>query len=146
MRLDEMIIKANADGKTYFCNGTDFEYSKEKGFMFYSETEKRQVSADVVCTDDWKEKPKRRLTVLEAEKELDCVIDTPDISKLFISSDILPEDGLKLVLFGESRRHCYSGFYDALAKAWRTEYSGAMVTKPSLYIKWSDLIKFIPKE
>ena len=150
MRLDEMIITANANNKTYFCNGTDLEYSRENGFTKTDGTSLLQsISLDFcpsVCVVGWKEKPKRHLTVSEAEKELDCVIDTPDISKLFISTDVLPEDGLKLVLFGESRRHCYSGFYDATAKAWRTEYSGAMVTKPSLYIKWSDLIKFIPKE
>lgn len=142
MRLDEMILKANLlhenKGKVYFNAKDGVTYSLEKGFS----------GGDIksLWNDGWEEKPKRHLTVSEAEKELDCEIDTPDISKLFISSDILPEDGLKIILLEKSCRSCCSGFYDAKNNVWRTEHSGAIVIKPEFYIKWANLIKLLPKE
>lgn len=149
MKLDEMIIKANVDGKTYLCNGTDFEYSKEKGFVEYVDFLPNGISdlkrIATVFINGWEEKPKRHLTVSEAEKELDCVIDTPDISKLFRSSDVLPEDGLKIIVFGVKRRTCYFGYYDSADKAWKLE-SGEPITQPKFYMKPDQLTRLLPKE
>ncbi len=138
MRLDEMIIKANEDGKTYVNLQDEVTYSATNGF--------NGEDTDSLWNDGWEELPKRHLTVAEAEKELDCVIDVTDISKLFISSDILPEDGLKIIIFSKSRRACDSGFYDAADKTWKRDHYGALTVKPAFYMKQADLIKLLPKE
>ena len=155
MRLDEMIIKANADNKTYFCNGTDLEYSRENGFTKSDGTsllmEIRLGYCPSVCVTGWKEKPKRHFTVSEAEKVLDCVIDAPDISKLLRPMFEKPEDKRNVIIVykdsGLSARHC--GFYDKDDNWWRW-HSGCnpCISNPSLYywIDPEDLIKLLPKE
>jgi len=147
MRLDEMIIKANADGKTYFCNGTYLEYSKEKGFTEYNLKESRRKFADVVCTGDWKEKPKRHLTVSEAEKELDCEIDTPDISKLFRPMSEKPDNGRNVILVYDDAQYFYNhcGHYTKTQDKWFDTSKNAIC----LSFRWidpADLIKLLPKE
>lgn len=141
MRLDEMIIKANADGKTYFNPRDKVEYSAKYGFS---------KEDDVMYFDLWEEKPARHLTVSEAEKELDCVIDTPDISKLFRPMIEHPDNKGNVIVIDKASgytHHC--GFYDKDEKWWRW-YSGCnpCISNPSLYywIDPADLIKLLPKE
>jgi len=155
MRLDEMVIKANVDGKTYFCNGTELEYSRENGFTKTDGTSLLQsISLDVcpsVCVTGWKEKPKRHLTVSEAEKELDCVIDTPDISKLFRSMSEHPNNGRNVIIVYSDRdinTNSY-GFYGTGDNCWRWSFgnNNRICYNGSVYwIDMADLIKPLPKE
>ena len=139
MEIDEMILKANVDGKTYFCNGTVLEYSKEKGFI-----ECGCDKTDTVFVGNWREKPKRHLTVSEAEKELDCEIDTPDISKLFRPSNEPPSDYRTVFVIRKnlsSSRGYYSGSWN------RYQCSGWEPTGDvTFWIDPEDLIKLLPKE
>nr|DAM14513.1 MAG TPA: hypothetical protein [Caudoviricetes sp.] len=148
MRLDEMIIKANADGKVYVHEKDQFTYSKFAGFL---SCDKSTFSLDMgVYIDGWEELPKRHLTVSEAEKELDCEIDTPDISKLFRPMIEHPDNKGNVIVIDKASgytHHC--GFYDKDEKWWRW-YSGCnpCISNPSLYywIDPADLIKLLPKE
>ncbi|WP_313583933.1 hypothetical protein [Lacrimispora sp.] len=70
MNIDEMILKANRDGKTYINSRDGYEYSRDNGFLSPKGTMKLTVQQ--AC---WEEKLTRHLTIREAEKELDCVID-----------------------------------------------------------------------
>lgn len=149
MRLDEMIITANANNKTYFCNGTDLEYSRENGFTKTDGTSLLQsISLDFcpsVCVVGWKEKPKRHLTVSEAEKELDCEIDTPDISKLFRPMSEHPNDCRSVILFFDKRSCFHKGYY---YEKWNyCEGNDWIPCKEFVFwIDPADLIKLLPKE
>lgn len=148
MRLDEMILKANLlpenEGKTYFCNGTDLEYSKEKGFTGIEPSDQIRKFTDIVLVNEWLEKSKRHLTVSEAEKELDCVIDTPDISKLFRPSNEPPSDYRTVFVIRKnlsSSRGYYSGDWN------RYQGCGWEPTDDvTFWIDPADLIKLLPKE
>lgn len=107
MRLDEMIIKANADGKTYFNLNDNTNYSAVSGFSNKIASERA-----LAWVDDWEELPKRHLTVSEAEKELDCEIDTPDISKLFISAKEPPNNYRTVIVFFDYCSNFSKGYYD----------------------------------
>ena len=145
MRIDEMVIKANEDGKTYICDGTYIEYSKDKGFTDYSFKESRRKFADTVVTDGWEEKPKRHLTVSEAEKELDCEIDTPDISKLFRPMSEHPSDTRTVILIFDMLSCFHKGFYEERWHYWdRSEWIPC--GKFICWIDPADLIKLLPKE
>jgi len=155
MRLDEMIIKANADGKTYFCNGTDLEYSRENGFTKTDGTSLLQsISLDFcpsVCVVGWKEKPKRHLTVSEAAKELDCVIDTPDISKLFRPMSEHPGDSRAVIIVYKTYgiNSDLIGFYHVTDNCWRWLFGGNHRICYNDSVHWidpADLIKLLPKE
>ena len=136
MRLDEMIIKANSDGKTYFNPKDEVTYSSENGFIGDS-------TADV-WVDGWKELTKRHLTVSEAEKELDCVIDTPDISNLVRPANEPPSDYRTVFIIRKnlsSSRGYYSG-------DWNRYQSGDWKCSDDVtfWIDPEDLIKLLPKE
>ena len=140
MEIDEMILKANVDGKTYFCNGTVLEYSKEKGFI-----ECGCDKTDTVFVGNWREKPKRHLTVSEAEKELDCEIDTPDISKLFKLPSEITEVFSEVILVNKPFRYFICGHYDFSDHTWRSP-RGTSLREPTHWINPADLIKLLPKE
>lgn len=149
MRLDEMIIKANADGKTYYCNGTNLEYSKELGFLEYLEESPTKLAPSkyriAVFINGWEEKQKRHLTVAEAEKELDCVIDTPDISKLFISAEEPPNDYRTVIAFFDYRSNFFKGYYDGKWNYLRGN-DWLPCENPVFWIDPADLIKLLHKE
>ena len=136
MRLDEMIIKANADGKTYFCKKDCAEYSAKNGFS---------AEDELMYFDGWEELPKRHLTVSEAEKELDCVIDTPDISKLFRPMSEHPNDTRTVILIFDMLSCFHKGFYEERWHYWdRSEWIPC--GKFMFWIDPADLIKLLPKE
>ena len=153
MRLDEMIIKAKEDGKTYYCNGTNLEYSKELGFLEYLDESPTKLAPSnygvAVFINGWAEKQKRHLTVAEAEKELDCVIDVPDISKLFRPMSEKPDDARNVIIVSKfiGRNTKYCGFYDCGSWEW---YGGnntmVDVLSSSRWIDPADLKKLLPKE
>ncbi len=140
MRLDEMIIKANADGKTYFNETNKTNYSAANGFNGFD--------TDVLFNEGWEELQKPHLSVLEAEKELDCVIDTPDISKLLRPMDEKPFNRRNVIIICDETSYNtnYSGYYDG--SIWRLfDYDKNPVIKE--YFRWidpADLIKLLPKE
>lgn len=148
MRLDEMIINANEDGKTYFCNGTDLEYSKEKGFTGIEPSDQVRKFTDIVLVNEWEEKHSRHLTVAEAEKELDCVIDVPDISKLFKSKSELPKPFHNVIIaleFGIESN--YTGFRSGKGTWYVIDKDGKCEKcNPVFWIDPADLIKLLPKE
>lgn len=155
MRLDEMIITANANNKTYFCNGTDLGYSRENGFTKTDGTSLLQsISLDFcpsVCVVGWNEKSKRRLTVAQAEKELDCVIDVPDISKLFRPMSEKPNDKRNVIIASNHNELDlnYCGYYDSGNNLWRWfgGFNAKIMGLCSCYwIDPEDLIKLLPKE
>lgn len=145
MRLDEMIIKANADGKVYFHKKDQFTYSKFAGFL---SCDKSTFSLDMgVYIDGWEELPKRHLTVSEAEKELDCEIDTPDISKLFRPMSENPENNRNVILvFDEAQSNLnYCGYF--IKGKWF--YFSSYMIPVGCHFHWidpADLIKLLPKE
>lgn len=145
MKLYEMIIKANADGKTYVNRRDETTFSIQNGFN----------GSDVrtLLNEGWEELPIRHLTVSEAEKELDCEIDTPDISKLFRSMKEIPNDKRNVIIIDSeiSFNSRYCGFYDDVKdKTWHWyDYSKNPLIKNTESLCWidpSDLIKFLPKE
>lgn len=143
MEIDEMILKANVDGKTYFCNGTVLEYSKEKGFI-----ECGCDKTDTVFVGNWREKPKRHLTVSEAEKELDCVIDTPDISKLLRSKSELPKPFYNVIIaLTFDKDSSFTGFRSGNGTWYVINTDGKCENcNPVFWIDPADLIKLLPKE
>lgn len=149
MRLDEMIIKANADGKVYVHEKDQFTYSKFAGFL---SCDKSTFSLDMgVYIDGWEELPIRHLTVLEAEKELDCVIDTPDISKLFRPMSEKPSDKRSVIIASNHNELDlnYCGYYDSDNNLWRWfgGFNAKIMGLCSCYwIDPADLIKLLPKE
>lgn len=150
MRLDEMILKANLlhenKGKVYFNSKDGVTYSLEKGFS----------GGDIksLWNDGWEELPKRHLTVSEAEKELDCVIDTPDISKLFRSPKeaSLSRKNVIAVTLDQCSDHDgnYTGYYSESKGwlIWRPDpFCGVWKEcEPLFWIDSEDLIKLLPKE
>lgn len=139
MRLDEMIIKANADGKTYVNRKDCTTYSASNGFS----------GEDIASlfNDGWEELPKRHLTVAEAEKELDCVIDTPDISKLFRPMSENPENNRNVILvFDEAQSNLnYCGYF--IKGKWF--YFSSYMIPVGCHFHWidpADLIKLLHKE
>lgn len=145
MRIDEMILKANEDGKTYIsygmgpCGSPNNEYSKENGFV------PALVSLVPMI---WEEKPKRRLTVSEAEKELDCVIDVV-ISKLLRSPDMPPEEKRNVVAIPCSQNDSYTGYcrvdcFSGAVTWYKTP--GIKINTPLYWIDPADLIKLLSKE
>lgn len=146
MRLDEMIIKANADGKVYVHEKDQFTYSKFAGFL---SCDKSMFSLDMgVYIDGWEELPKRHLTVSEAEKELDCVIDAPDISELLRSPKEPPSGHRNVIVLIESDHVNHTSFYDKNVNTWYVRQSGNWVEScaPICWIDPADLIKLLPKE
>lgn len=154
MRLDEMILKANLlsenNGKTYFCNGTDLEYSKEKGFTGIEPSDQIRKFTDIVLVNEWEEKPNRHLTVSEAEKELGCVIDAPDISKLLRPMREYPIDRRNVIIVGN--KSCYNtrycGFCDSGEWRW-FDFDKNPVVEMEDILHWidpADLIKLTSKE
>lgn len=148
MRLDEMIIKANADGKTYISFDGDFTYCKNVGFLDYQGD--TLYPSHVLPFDGWQEKLKRHLTVLEAEKELDCVIDAP---KLFRPMDEIPGDKRNVIIVSDSPvnkfNSNYCGFYDLDDTWWRWFNGCAPRISDACGYHWidpEDLIKLLPKE
>lgn len=142
MRVDEMIIKANADGKTYFNPKDNTEYNSESGF-----TNEDTIEERVAWVDGWEELPKRHLTVSEAEKELDCVIDTPDISKLFRPMSEKPDNGRNVILVYDDAQYFYNhcGHYTKTQDKWfDTSKNGICLSFRR--IDPADLTKLIPKE
>ena len=143
MRLDEMIIKANTDGKTYVNRKDCVTYSASSGFS----------GEDIASlfNDGWEELPKRHLTVSEAEKELDCVIDTPDISRLLRSMSEYPDNSRDVIIINGDTgiNSTLYGFYDKVDSCWRWRcgakhricYGGSFH-----WIDPADLIKLLPKE
>jgi len=100
MRLDEMIVKASADGKTYINNGykAPATYSAATGFTYDGKPWCGEYSMAYIT--GWKELPKRHLTVAEAEKEWDCIIDT-DLPKMLKPANDPPKDGRDVIVFFE---------------------------------------------
>lgn len=141
MRLDEMIIKANADGKTYVNEVYNEEYSANKGFVCEAELLNSLTSSTYIF--GWKEKPKRHLTLSEAEKELDCEIDTPDISKLFRPMSEKPDD-IRNVIIVSHDNYVYNGYYSERNK-W-IKPTGELIYSLFHWIDPADLIKLLPKE
>ncbi len=141
MRLDEMILKANLlhenKGKVYFNSKDGVTYSLEKGFS----------GGDIksLWNDGWEEKPKRHLTLSEAEKELDCEIDTPDISKLFISAKEPPNNYRTVIVFFDYCSNFSKGYYDGKWNYLRGN-DWLHCEKPVFWIDPADLIKLLPKE
>lgn len=152
MRLDEMIIKANADGKTYTNSEGDITYSKNVGFLD-CEGETLYPSCSLLF-EGWQENPKRHLTVSEAEKELDCVIDTPDISKLLRSSKNPPDNRGNVIVV--SLEQCddpdgnYTGYHSKGVGwfVWKpdSECGAWEKCEPICWIDPEDLTKLLPKE
>ena len=137
MRLDEMVIKANEDGKTYVNRTDEVTYSMSKGF--------NGSKVASLFNDCWEELPKRHLTVSEAEKELDCVIDTPDISKLFRPMSEHPNDTRTVILIFDMLSCFHKGFYEERWHYWdRSEWIPC--GKFICWIDPADLIKLLPKE
>ena len=149
MRLDEMIIKANTDGKVYVHEKDQFTYSKFAGFL---SCDKSMFSLDMgVYIDGWEELPKRHLTVSEAEKELDCEIDTPDISKLFRPMSEHPGDSRTVIIVYKTYgiNSDLIGFYHVTDNCWRWLFGGNHRICYNDSIHWidpADLIKLLPKE
>lgn len=143
MKLDEMIIKANADGKTYFNPKDNTEYNSESGF-----TNEDTIEERVAWVDGWEELPKRHLTVSEAEKELDCEIDTPDISGLLRSPNEPPTDHRNVIVLIKSDNVKHTSFYDKSVNMWYVWQSGDWIEScaPLCWIDPADLIKLLPKE
>lgn len=150
MRLDEMIIKANLlhenKGKVYFNAKDGVTYSLEKGFS----------GGDIksLWNDGWEELPKRHLTVSEAEKELDCVIDMPDISKLVRSPKESPRSRGNVIVITLEQCNESDGNYTGYRSncggwyIWKPDSScGAWEEcEPLCWIDPADLIKLLPKE
>ena len=149
MRLDEMIIKAKEDGKTYYCNGTNLEYSKELGFLEYLDESPTKLAPSnygvAVFINGWAEKQKRHLTVAEAEKELDCVIDVPDISKLFRPWSEKPSDRRTVILFFDTHGFFQKGCYEKKWYCWEGD-KWIYCENPVFWIDPADLMKLLPKE
>lgn len=99
MKLDEMIVKANEDEETYINEAYHIVYSKDAGFR-YVYTIGKQEPKGLIPTNGWEIKPKRHLTVSEAEKELDCIIDT-DLPKMLKPANDPPKDGRDVIVFFE---------------------------------------------
>lgn len=143
MRLDEMVINANADGKTYVNRKDEVTYSVSNGFS----------GADIASlfNDGWEELPKRHLTVSEAEKELDCVIVTPDISKLFRPMSEHPGDSRTVIIVYKTYgiNSDLIGFYHVTDNCWRWLFGGNHRICYNDSVHWidpADLIKLLPKE
>lgn len=146
MRLDEMIIKANADGKVYVHEKDQFTYSKFAGFL---SCDKSTFSLDMgVYIDGWEELPKRHLTVSEAEKELDCEIDTPDISKLLRSKSELPKPFYNVIIaLTFDKDSSFTGFRSGNGTWYVINTDGKCENcNPVFWIDPADLIKLLPKE
>lgn len=140
MRIDEMIIKAKEDGETYFNKIDATFYSSKEGFS-HQET--------VMYLNGWEKKPVRHLTVAEAEKELDCVIDVPDISKLFRPMSEIPKVSNNVIIVGDKPElnTKYCGFYENGQWIWYDQkFSVIGLTFNLHWIDPADLIKLLPKE
>lgn len=149
MRLDEMIIKANADGKTYTNSEGDITYSKNVGFLD-CDGETLYPSCSLLF-EGWQELTKRHLTVSEAEKELDCEIDTPDISKLFRPMSEHPGDSRAVIIVYKTYgiNSDLIGFYHVTDNCWRWLFGGNHRICYNDSVHWidpADLIKLLPKE
>lgn len=152
MRLDEMVIKANEDGKTYVNETYNEEYSANKGFVCEAKILNSITSSASII--GWKEKPKRHLTVSEAEKELDCEIDTPDISKLFRPMSDIPDNNRNVIVLRnyEGANDVCTVFYDYFSESWRwrdVQHNNPVIINIQSCLCWidpADLIKLLPKE
>ena len=99
MKLDEMIVRANDDKETYVNEAYHMAYSSDVGFR-YVHTIGKQESKGLIPAIGWEIKPKCHLTVAEAEKELDCIIDV-DLPKILKPANNPPKDGRDVIVFFE---------------------------------------------
>lgn len=149
MRIDEMILKANKDGKVYMCRDGKFTYSKFAGFLSTC-----KIAFKGTFIDGWEEKPKRHLTVEEAEKELDCVVDTQDILKLLRSPKELPNSRKNVIAVTLEQCNDFEGNYagyHSVSKGWviwkPDPFCGVWKEcEPLCWIDPADLIKLLPKQ
>lgn len=152
MRIDEMILKANKDGKTYENNGyvVSATYCSQSGFIY----DGKPWDDSMAFLDGWEEKPKRHLTVSEAEKELDCVIDALDISKLLRPMSEVPDNNRNVIVLRnyEGSNDACTVFYDYFSESWRwcdVQHNNPAIINIQSCSCWNDpaeLIKLLPKE
>ena len=139
MRIDEMIMKANEDGKTYVNQRDEVTYSAANGFN----------GADIrsLWNEGWEEQPKRHLTVQEAEKELDCVIDA-DFSKLLRSPEEYPNTFNNVIIFlDHNRDSSYTGFYCGPEEWYAIDKNGKCKRiQPLCWIDPEDILKLLLKQ
>lgn len=143
MEIDVMILKANKDGNFYINTHDGYEYQKEIGFVGPKGQGKLTVQQSF-----WEEKPKRCISIQEAEKALDCLIDI-NCKNLPLRSPNNPPDKYRnvVVLLEISKDSSYTGYYSS-SGSWYTigEECSTQIPEPLCWIDPDDIFKLLPKQ
>lgn len=142
MEIDEMIIKAIKDGKFYVNTHDGYEYQRDIGFVGPKGQCKLTVQQEF-----WEERAKRFVTIEEAEKELDCVIDVNCKNLSLRSPKDLPKPYRNVVvLYKISKDSEYTGYCNKHGSWFASGEDGStQIPEPLCWIDPDDILKLLPK-
>lgn len=137
MRIDEMILEAVKTGGVYICKTYSegcVTYSNDSGFKYNGEPITEEYCSTFL--NGWEMKPKRYLTVKEAEKELDCVINI-DIHELLRPIFNPPRQSKRVIILIDHFQSTFTGKYSAMTHEWSIK-KGEGIWYPCTPLCWID--------